>query len=275
MIVSLRNVGRSYRSRGGVVQAVTAIDLDVAIGERVALIGPSGAGKTTLLRILNATQRPTEGTYRCGGRDVGEMSSGELRAMRRRVGFVPQQANLVPALSALDNTLCGALGRWSLWRTVWALAFPPPDEVARALAVLETVGLTGKQHARADELSGGQQQRVAIARMLMQGPELVLADEPLASLDPALAETVMRLLLEAAPTVIATLHDVDAALRHFPRIVALRGGRVVFDRPASAVGRDEIDALYGSEAEQDRVGDGDDVGDGDGDGDGERDHATA
>ena len=247
MILSLRGVGRSYRSRSGGVHAVRGVDLDVAVGERVALIGPSGAGKTTLLRILNATQRPSEGTYRFDGRDVAALSSTELRAMRRRIGFVPQQANLVPALSALDNTLCGALGRWSLWRTVRALAFPPRDEVARALAVLDTVGLSGKQRARADELSGGQQQRVAIARVLMQAPDVVLADEPLASLDPALAETAMRLLLEAAPTVVATLHDVDAALKHFPRIVALRAGRVVFDRPVEKIGRDEIDALYRGE----------------------------
>lgn len=221
-------------------------------GERVALIGPSGAGKTTLFRLLNATLRPTSGSLRFGGQDVGAMSGRELRAMRRRIGTVYQQHYLVPALTALENTLCGRLGHWSLLETIRSAVQPSEREKERAMAALEAVGLTGKHQSRADQLSGGQQQRLAIARVLMQDPDVILADEPFASLDPALTETIAALLIGLAQgdkrVLVVTLHDVELALRYFPRIIALRDGRVVFDQAPEGVSRQALDALYAGNA---------------------------
>jgi phosphonate transport system ATP-binding protein len=230
------------------VSSLNKLSFDVRPGERVALIGPSGAGKTTLFRLLNATLRPTSGSLRFDGQDVGALSGGELRAMRRRIGTIYQQHHLVPALTALENTLCGRLGHWSLLETIRSAIRPGEREKARAMAALEAVGLTEKHQSRADQLSGGQQQRLAIARVLMQDPDVILADEPFASLDPALTETIAALLIGLAEggkrTLVVTLHDVELALRYFPRIIALRDGRVVFDQPPERVSRQALDALY-------------------------------
>lgn len=254
MIYSLDEVTKNYATRNGVVRSLAGLTFDVQPGERVALIGPSGAGKTTLFRLLNATLRPTSGVVRFDGCDVGAMSGRELRAMRRRIGTIYQQHQLVPSLTALENALCGLLGRWSLWHTLRNAVRPARREVEQAMAALESVGLADKRHARADELSGGQQQRLAIARVLMQDPQVILADEPFASLDPALTESVADLLLKLAAddrviplgrrTLVATLHDVELALRYFPRIIALSAGRLVFDKAAAQVSRDELNALY-------------------------------
>ena len=248
MIYSLDSVTKHYQSRNGVVCSLDRFSLDVRAGERLALIGRSGAGKTTLFRLLNATLRPTSGAVRFHGRDMSTMSWRELRQMRRQIGTIYQQHHLVPSLSALDNTLCGRLGHWSLFHTMRNMVRPSRGETAKALHALELVGLADKRGARADELSGGQQQRLAIARVLVQDPEVILADEPVASLDPGLAETIASLLVklsgEGKRTLIVTLHSVELALRHFPRIVALHHGRVAFDLPASAVRRDTLDSLY-------------------------------
>ncbi|HEU4733344.1 MAG TPA: ATP-binding cassette domain-containing protein, partial [Kofleriaceae bacterium] len=216
-------------------------------GERVAVIGPSGAGKTTLFRLLNGTLRPSAGSLRFAGRDVAALSPREARAMRRRIGTIHQQSLLVPSLSVLDNTLCGALGSWSLARAVRTAIAPARADVERAMRALEQVELTDKRAARADELSGGQQQRVAIARLIMQDPEVILADEPFAALDPALTESIAALLLglaDAGRTLVCTLHDVELALRLFPRVIALRHGGVAFDAPSAAVSRRALDELY-------------------------------
>lgn len=224
------------------------LSFDVRRGERVALLGPSGAGKTTLFRLLNATLRPTSGSLRFDGQDVGALSGRELRAMRRRIGTVYQQHYLVPALTALENTLCGALGNWSLLETIRGVIRPRERERERALAALEAVSLADKSGARADQLSGGQQQRLAIARVLMQDPDVILADEPFASLDPALTESIAALLIGLAKednrTLVVTLHDVELALRYFPRIIALRAGQVVFDLAPERVSRESLAALY-------------------------------
>jgi phosphonate transport system ATP-binding protein len=247
VIYRLDAVGKLYPSRRGDVASLTAVSLEVAAGERVAVIGPSGAGKTTLFRLLNGTLRPSSGVLRFRDRDVAALSPREARAMRRRIGTIHQQSLLVPSLSALDNTLCGALGGWSLLRSLRAAIAPAHADVDRAMAALDRVGLADKRDARADELSGGQQQRVAIARLVMQDPEVILADEPFAALDPALTEAIAALLLglaDAGRTLVCTLHDVELALRLFPRVVALRSGRVAFDAPSDAVSRDALDELY-------------------------------
>lgn len=248
MIYSLQGVAKSYGTRLGAVQSLLDLTFHVRAGERVALIGPSGAGKTTLFRLLNATLRPTHGVLKFEDRDVGSMSGRDLRAMRQRIGTIYQQHHLVPSLSALENTLCGRLGQWSLFHTVRTAIRPSAADRAAALAALESVELTDKVETRADELSGGQQQRLAIARVLMQNPDVILADEPFASLDPALTDSVAALLLGVTEqlhrTLVVTLHDVDMAMRYFPRIIALREGRVMFDSPVESVTSEMLAALY-------------------------------
>ena len=156
----------------------------------------------------------------------------------------------MPSLTALQNALCGRLGSWSLLRSLRALIVPAREDVRAALAALETVGLSGKAAARADELSGGQQQRVAIARVLVQDPEVVLADEPFASLDPGLTVQLADLLFAVTErrTLVAAMHDVDLALQRFQRVVGVRGGRVVFDVPAAEVSPELLQQLYAREA---------------------------
>jgi phosphonate transport system ATP-binding protein len=247
VIYRLDAVGKVYPSRRGAVTSLTGASFAVAPGERVAVIGPSGAGKTTLFRLLNATLWPSSGTLAYHGRDVAQLSPREARAMRRRIGTIHQQSLLVPSLSVLDNTLCGGLGGWSVWRALRTAVAPASADVERAMAALERVGLADKRDARADELSGGQQQRVAIARIVMQDPETILADEPFAALDPALSDAIAGLLLglaDAGRTLVCTLHDVGRALALFPRVIALRGGRVAFDAPSAAVSRAALDELY-------------------------------
>ena len=248
MIYRLEGVSKVYRQGHARVRALGGVTLDVAPGEHVALLGQSGAGKSTLFRLLNGTIRPTTGRVAFEGRDVGALSGADVRAMRRRIGTIYQQHNLVPSLTALENTLCGALGRWSLGRTLLSMVRPRQDDVALALDALRRVGLTDQRQARADELSGGQQQRVAIARVLMQDPEVILADEPVASLDPGLADEIIALLTRIAAdgkrTLVVALHAVDLALQHFPRVVALRGGSVAFDAPSAEITSEQVRTLY-------------------------------
>ncbi len=257
MIYSLEEVSKTYSTSRAVVHALKGFTLDVQTGERIALLGPSGAGKSTLFRLLNATLRPSSGRLRFDGRDVSAMSGRELRSMRRRIGTVYQQFYLVPSLSVLENALCGRLGHWSLLHTIRSAVRPKRAEAERAMEVLKTLGLSDKYRARADELSGGQQQRLAIARMLMQEPEVILADEPFASLDPSLKESLAQLLIhlvtDGQRTLIATMHDVDTALRYFTRIVALRGGRVAFDATPADISRETLSALYAGESEMEET----------------------
>ena len=253
-IYDLREAGYVYAGRSGPVHAVQRVSLTVARGERVALLGPSGAGKTTLLRLLNATLRPASGQFSFEGVDLSSLSGRELRRVRRRIGTIFQHPSLVPSLTALQNALCGKLGGWGLLRSLRALIAPSAEDVAAARAVLETVGLSSKATARADELSGGQQQRVAIARVLLQDPDVVLADEPFASLDPTLTVQLADLLVEVTRdrTFIAAMHDVDLALERFPRIVGVRAGQIAFDVPAAQLTPALLQGLYAREAR--RVG---------------------
>src|SRR2546421_2659182 len=249
MIYTLNCVSKHYHTREGPVVSLDGLSLNVQAGEQVALIGRSGAGKTTLFRLLNATLRPTSSLLHFAGRDLTTLNGRELRQVRRRIGTVYQQHHLVPSLSVLDNALCGRLGQWSLWHTLRSTLRPTRQETEAALDALSLVGLADKRRARADELSGGQQQRLAIARMLLQDPDVILADEPVASLDPALAEAITALLMRLANdgrqrTLVVALHDVKLALAYFPRIVGLRGGRVAFDERAPDVYADKLGALY-------------------------------
>lgn len=262
MNYALDAVSKQYVVRRQTVAALESVSLSVQKGEVIAILGSSGAGKTTLFRLLNATLRPSSGSIRVDGRELSTMSSGELRRIRRRIGTIYQQHNLVPSLTALENTLCGCLGRWSLAETIRGILNPAPADVQQALHALELVELADKRNARADELSGGQQQRLAIARVLMQDPEVILADEPVASLDPALTDGIMSLLMrvgsEGHRTLVVAMHKVELALEHFPRVIGLRGGTVFFDRPSAAVDEDLVQNLYaGYRQEQQRSRDDD------------------
>lgn len=256
MNYSLEAVSKQYVVRRQTVPALESVSLSVQKGELTAILGSSGAGKTTLFRLLNATLRPTSGTIRVDGRELGAMSSGELRRTRRRIGTIYQQHNLVPSLTALQNTLCGCLGRWSLAETIRSILSPAKMDVQQAMHALELVELADKQHARADELSGGQQQRLAIARVLMQKPEVILADEPVASLDPTLADEIISLLIrvgsEGKRTLVVALHKVELALEHFPRVIGLKAGRICFDRPLATVDEGLLQDLYANGRERSR-----------------------
>jgi phosphonate transport system ATP-binding protein len=245
---SVENVSKDFSARHRSTPAIDGISLAVPAGEHLSILGSSGAGKTTLFRLLNATLRPTRGSVWVDGCDFGTMSSAELRGARRRIGTIYQQHNLVPSLTSLQNTLCGCLGRWSMAQTVRSIFHPGTTDVQEAIHALELVGLAEKRFSRADELSGGQQQRLAIARVLMQKPEVILADEPIASLDRALADEIISLLVrigsEGKRTLIVTLHKVELALEYFPRVIGLGEGRMRFDLPSNTVHDDVLRDLY-------------------------------
>ena len=211
-------------------------------GQMLALLGPSGAGKTTLFRCLAGLQSPDSGRIALDGVEVASLRGRE----RRRIGLVFQQFNLVPRLSALDNVLAGRLGHAPAWRG-WLRRFDAAD-VARARDCLARVGLAGHEGQRADTLSGGQQQRVAIARALAQQPDLIIADEPVASLDPGSGAGILELLKSICHAdglaVVCSLHQPEYARRYADRVLGLRAGRVVVDVDAASFGRDQIDTLY-------------------------------
>ncbi|MBI2216779.1 MAG: phosphonate ABC transporter ATP-binding protein [Candidatus Rokubacteria bacterium] len=234
--------------------ALDGLTLTVHRGEHVAVIGPSGAGKTTLFRILNLALRPTAGRLLFEGRDVGGLSDAALRRARTRIGTIYQQQHLVGRLRVVHNVLAGNLGRWSTLRALTSLI--SPRDVDAAAAALAQVGIPDKLHARTDELSGGQQQRVAIARVLVQDPDVILADEPVSSVDPSLAVTLVSLLrdlsAESRKTLLVNLHSVDLALNFFPRVVGIRDGRVRFDLRPQAITPALLEELYAGHADEER-----------------------
>ena len=247
----LRGIRKAF-GRGDV--AIEAISLTVGRGEHVAFIGPSGAGKTTLFRVLNLTLRPTEGTVILDGRDAATLSDAELRRLRTRIGTVYQQHNLVGRLRVVHNVLAGNLGRWSTLTALASLVRPRGvDEAAHAL---QQVGMPEKLYARTDELSGGQQQRVAIARVLVQDPDVILADEPVSSVDPSLAVTIVSLLRDlshqSGKTLLMNLHSIELALGYFPRIVGIREGRVQFDLAPDQVSGERLAELYAGHRDDER-----------------------
>lgn len=224
------------------------LNLSVGPGEFVALVGPSGAGKSTLLRLLNGGHVPTAGSVEILGTTPASCNRAKLRALRSRIGFVFQQFGLVGRLTAMENVLMGTLGRLTMPR--YGINTYPKDLREKALANLERVGLADHRFQRCDTLSGGQQQRVAIARMLMQNAEVVLADEPVASLDPAASVSVLETLKEVSAqdgiTVICSLHQVDLALQVSDRIIAVRDGNFILDTPTDQTNDKEIRSIYAS-----------------------------
>ena len=231
----------------GGTPVLAGIDFTVPTGQSVALIGANGAGKSTLLRCCMHLIAPDEGVVHLLGHNVGQLNPKALRHLRAEVGFVFQKHNLVPRLSALSNVLHGAIARSALaraWSHSWASA-ALRDE---ALACLARVGLAHIAGRRVDKLSGGQSQRVAIARALMQGPRMMVADEPVASLDPSSGEEVMRLfsalVREEGLTMLFTSHDLSHAIKYADRVIALRHGVIVLDAPSSELSMAMLRALY-------------------------------
>jgi phosphonate transport system ATP-binding protein len=243
-VIRVRGLSKTYP---GGTRALDDVSLDIAPGEFVALIGPSGAGKSSLLRCVNGLVAPSVGDVMVDGLAVTGAPSERLRQIRARIGFVFQQFNLLRRLTVLDNVLVGRLARTPQWRSL--LGWFPPDDVARARRVLGRVGLGDLGDRRADTLSGGQQQRVAIARALVQEPLIILADEPMASLDPALARAVMDLLRrineEDGITVVTSLHVLELARDYGRRIIALRDGRVVHDGPPASLTGSAATVIFG------------------------------
>jgi phosphonate transport system ATP-binding protein len=237
------------RKHFGRTRAVDGVSLTVPRGQLVGVLGPSGAGKSTLLRLINRLAEPDGGRIRFEDVEVTRLRGVELRRWRARCAMIFQQFNLVPRLDVLTNVL---IGRVSHHGTL-AAVLERFTEAERALAVqaLVRMDLLGQAFQRADTLSGGQQQRVAIARALVQQPAVLLADEPVASLDPRNAERVMDLLAainrEEGITLVCNLHSLDLARRYCDRIVALDGGRVAFDGPPAALDGDRVAAIYGIE----------------------------
>jgi phosphonate transport system ATP-binding protein len=225
------------------------IDVGIAAEDITAIIGPSGTGKSTLIRCINRLVEPTSGEILFEGRDLARVHGSALRHARRQIGMVFQEYNLVERLTVMENLLSGRLGYVTPWNA-WRRRFPPED-IARAQALLETVGLTGFANRRADALSGGQRQRVGIARAVMQKPRLLLADEPTSSLDPKTSVEIMQLLADIARShripVLINMHDVSLARRFADRILGMEGGRIVFDGAPGALSDGILKQIYGGE----------------------------
>ncbi len=231
-------------------RALDDVSLEVRDGEFVSIVGLSGAGKSTLLRCINRLVEPTSGRILLDGVDVTAASGAELRRARRRIGMIFQQFNLVKRSSVLTNVLSGRLGWVSPMQGL--VGRFPPEDYRRAFANLERVGIPEKAYQRADTLSGGQQQRVGIARALMQEPRIILADEPVASLDPATSHSVMKYLeqvnREDGITVLCNIHFLSLARRYATRVIALKEGRLVFDGLPKEIGPERFKQIYGEEA---------------------------
>jgi phosphonate transport system ATP-binding protein len=243
--LGVRGLVKTFRDS---VRVLDGVSLSVAHGERVALVGANGSGKSTLLRCALRLLEPDAGTVAIDGRELTALRGRELRAARAGVGFVFQKHNLVPRLSVLTNVLHGALARGLSFRA-WRQSFAPAHERRLALECLAQVGLAHLAARRAGELSGGQSQRVAVARALMQRPTMILADEPVASLDPVAGEEVMelfaRLCREQGITLVFVSHHLEHALRYAERLVALRAGRIERDVKTVTTSADELRGLYG------------------------------
>ena len=242
----VRNLRKEYRAGQPVLHDVS---LDVEGRGLIAIIGPSGTGKSTLIRCINRLVEPTAGEILFRGRDIAKLGGRDLRAMRRHIGMIFQEYNLVERLSVIENVLCGRLGYVPVWRA-WLRRFPAGD-IERAFQLLDAVGLSDFATQRADQLSGGQRQRVGIARALMQEPDLVLADEPTSSLDPKTSVEIMELIASRAAErgipAIVNMHNVDLARRFADRIVGMSKGAIVFDGPPQALQDSHLLEIYGGE----------------------------
>ncbi|MEW6287997.1 MAG: phosphonate ABC transporter ATP-binding protein [Chloroflexota bacterium] len=250
-MLKIQNLSKTYPNG---TQALKNVSFDVKDGEFLVVIGLSGSGKSTLLRCINRLIEPTEGKIFWDDVDITAAPPAELRRIRRKIGMVFQQFNLVKRSSVMTNVLSGRLGYVNPWTSllgIWA-----QEDKQRALQALDRVGIADKAYSRADALSGGQQQRVGIARALMQDPKLILADEPVASLDPVLSHSILQYLEglnKEGITVICSLHFLDLVHRYATRVVALKDGVKVFEGSAKEIDRAKFKEIYGEEAQEVRA----------------------
>jgi len=245
-MLQLKNLGKRYKTGD---DALKGVNLEIPDGQLVGLIGPSGAGKSTLIRCVNRLVEPTTGTVTLNDVEVSSLSSSGLRKERRKMGMIFQEYALVDRLTIMENVLSGRLGYIGFWRSFFR-KFPQSD-IDEAFRLLERVGLDHMVDKRADELSGGQKQRVGIARALIQDPEVILIDEPTASLDPKTSRQIMRLISELCRerklSAIVNIHDVALAQMFVERIVGLQMGEIVFDGSPDELTPDVLTKIYGEE----------------------------
>jgi phosphonate transport system ATP-binding protein len=245
-LLSIRHLNKSY-----VAGKPVLIDVHLDVDSRgiTAIIGPSGTGKSTLIRCINRLVEPTSGEIVFEGQNLPQLSRKSLRRVRRHIGMVFQEYNLVERLTVMENLLSGRLGYVSAWRA-WRRKFPAED-ITRAYELLDIVGLAGFGPQRADALSGGQRQRVGIARAVMQEPSILLADEPTSSLDPKTSVEIMQLLADIAERrgipILINMHDVELARRFADRVIGMAGGRIVFDGPPVQLADATLRTIYGGQ----------------------------
>jgi phosphonate transport system ATP-binding protein len=242
-MIEFNHVSKKYPNG---FEALKDINLTIEQGEFVAIIGLSGAGKSTLLRTINRMHDITEGSLTVDGTDVMQLRGGELRGFRRKIGMIFQSFNLVTRTRVINNVLMSKVPELSFFRALFGI-YPKEDKL-NALEALDKVGILDKAFVRADQLSGGQQQRVALARTLAQNPQIILADEPVASLDPVTAKQVMgdfqRINKDMNITILLNIHHVDLALQYASRVVGIRSGAIVYDGPASEVTEEILNEIY-------------------------------
>lgn len=251
-MIKFDNVNKVY-SNG--LHALKNVSLEIKQGEFVAIIGLSGAGKSTLLRTINRMHDISEGSLTVNGQEVNDLSGKDLRKFRRKVGMVFQSFNLVTRTTVINNVLTSRVPDMPLWKSIIGL-YSKEDKVI-ALEALDKVGILDKAYVRADQLSGGQQQRVALARTLAQKPEIILADEPVAALDPITAKQVMddfkKINKELNMSVLINIHHVDLALKYADRVIGIKAGEIVYDGPATKVNSEVLKQIYGRELAADEV----------------------
>jgi len=243
-MIKFLNVSKTYT---GGVQALKNVNIEISDGEFVAIIGLSGAGKSTLLRSINKMQTITSGDIFIDDVNISSLSGKKLREFRRNIGMIFQSFNLVKRMSVFNNVLTGRVAYHSTAKALFGL-FPKEDKLI-ALQALETMGILEKAFVRADKLSGGQQQRVALARALTQKPKVILADEPVASLDPITTVQVMddfaRINKDLGITIVANMHHVDLALKYATRIIGIKAGEIVYDGPSKDINENILMNIYG------------------------------
>ena len=246
-MISFKDVYKTYPNG---FTALKGINLQIEQGEFVAIIGLSGAGKSTILRCINRMHDVTKGELTVDGVDVNTLKGKELRRYRRKVGMIFQSFNLVSRSTAIKNVLTADVPDMGFFRVLFGLF--TKEQKLSALAALDKVGILDKAYMRADQLSGGQQQRVALARTLTQDPHIILADEPVAALDPVTAKQVMEDFVhinqELGISILLNIHHVELALEYADRVIGIRAGRIVYDGPSKQVDQTVLDAIYGEDA---------------------------
>jgi phosphonate transport system ATP-binding protein len=251
-MIEFRNVVKTYP---GDVKALQGVTCTIQQGEFVAIIGLSGAGKSTFIRCINQMHTITSGEIIVNGFDVSQLKGNDLRQFRRKIGMVFQSFNLVKRTTVIKNVLTARVAVMPLWKSIMGL-YTKEDKIL-ALTALDNVGILDKAYKRADTLSGGQAQRVALARCLAQKPDIILADEPVASLDPLTSQQVMedfiKINKEFNITVVANMHHVDIAKKYANRIIGIKAGKIVFDGPSTTITNDDLTNIYGRRLQHDEL----------------------